>query len=83
MLMPMLIDGLRSPTSTRESQYRHVQYIDSMMRQLVSELPAFLKPETPENREWPAWVPWARTALTISAADKVVGVLGELQSLIF
>ena len=54
-----------------------------MMRQLVSELPAFLKPETPENREWPAWVPWARTALTISAADKVVGVLGELQSLIF
>ncbi|KAJ9144909.1 C6 zinc finger domain containing protein [Pleurostoma richardsiae] len=71
-LMPLLIDGLRSPSSTRESQYKHVQYVDSLMRNLVSELPPFLKPGTAEDPRWPSWVPWARTALTISAADKII-----------
>lgn len=69
--MPKLIDGLRSPTATRESQYRHIHHIDSMMRQLVANLPSFLRPGAAEDPSWPSWVRVARSALTFSAADKV------------
>ncbi|KAL1893693.1 hypothetical protein Cpir12675_003993 [Ceratocystis pirilliformis] len=71
LLMPQLIDGLRSPTTTtREAQYRHIKFIDSKMRTLMAELPAFLRPETPFDQSWPIWIAWARSTLTISAADK-------------
>ncbi|KAL2890431.1 hypothetical protein HOO65_020973 [Ceratocystis lukuohia] len=73
LLMPQLIDGLRSPTTTtREAQYRHIKFIDSKMRKLMAELPAFLRPETPFDPSWPVWIAWARSTLTISAADKII-----------
>ncbi|KKF92296.1 hypothetical protein CFO_g5340 [Ceratocystis platani] len=42
------------------------------MRKLMAELPAFLRPETPFDPSWPVWIAWARSTLTISAADKII-----------
>ncbi|KAL5601113.1 hypothetical protein BROUX41_005927 [Berkeleyomyces rouxiae] len=73
LLMPQLIDGLRSPkVTTREAQYRHVQFIAQKMTQVMNELPIFLRVETPFDPSWPVWIEWARSTLTISAADKFI-----------
>lgn len=72
-LMPSLVDKINSHQDQHpaEHRYQHVLEMDWRMRDLVSNLPSFLKRGEPEKAEWPAWVSWARSTLTISAADKV------------
>lgn len=71
--MPSLVDKLNSNLGQQpiEDRYPYVLEMDLKMRDLVSSLPAFLKRTEPEDPTWPAWVSWARSTLTISAADKV------------
>lgn len=71
--MPSLVDKLNSNLDQQpiEDRYPHVLEMDLKMRDLVSSLPAFLKRTEPEDPAWPTWVSWARSTLTISAADKV------------
>ena len=71
--MPCLVDGIYSLKSSIavERRYQHVLAIDLNMRSLVATLPAFLMRGTSQDPRWPPWVSWARSTLTISAADKV------------
>ncbi|KAJ9646183.1 hypothetical protein H2204_000846 [Knufia peltigerae] len=73
-LMPSLVDKLNSNLDQQpiEDRYPHVLEMDLKMRDLVSSLPAFLKRTEPEDPAWPTWVSWARSTLTISAADKII-----------
>ncbi|KAH7028931.1 uncharacterized protein B0I36DRAFT_384554 [Microdochium trichocladiopsis] len=78
LLMPQLVDGLRPTTAvtqTAAAQLRHIQHIDALMRDLVTDLPQFLRPlraHEEEDPSWPSWLRAARSALTVSAADKVI-----------
>lgn len=76
-LMPSLVDGINyhKNSSAPELRYQRVLEIDLKMRDLVSSFPSFLKRGEPEQSHWPPWVQWARSTLTISAADKVGALL--------
>lgn len=71
--MPALVDGTRNSKSPIpiEFQYAQVHQTDAQMREIAKNLPPYLKSGTPLDPNWPGWVAWARTSLTVSAADKV------------
>jgi hypothetical protein len=70
--MPQLVEGnvAKNPPSLN-STYERVLEVDLKLREVVSTFPAYLKRGEPEESHWPSWVQWARSTLTISAADKV------------
>jgi hypothetical protein len=77
--MPALVEGItyRSPMPI-DRRYQRVLEVDLRMRDLVATFPSFLKRGEPEQSHWPTWVHWARSTLTISAADKVSDILSAL-----
>ena len=83
--MPPLVDGTRnslSPVPT-ELQYAQVQQTDAQMREIAKNLPPYLMSRTPHDPSWPEWVAWARTSLTVSAADKVSQFTARLRGVAF
>jgi hypothetical protein len=69
--------------TTPHAQYEHVIHFDGEMRTLATTgRPSFLAPG-PLQDDWPKWVPWARRALRISCAHKVIMIHRKFISLSF
>ncbi|KAF1991621.1 hypothetical protein K402DRAFT_129831 [Aulographum hederae CBS 113979] len=71
-LMPGLQDGIRT-SNTSYTKFEQVMKYDRLMRNLSTEKrPSFLSSSEPLDESWPAFVPWARRAATISTAHKMI-----------
>lgn len=70
-LLPQLQVALAT-AETPYTQYQHVLHFDAEMRELVTTgRPPFFGSE-PMKINWPKWIPWARRALRISCAHKII-----------
>ncbi|KAJ8613215.1 hypothetical protein MRB53_037081 [Persea americana] len=71
VLLPQLQDAM-ARAGTLHGRYEKVLEYDSKMRDLATKgRPEFLGPG-PLRPEWPHWIPWARRALRISSAHKII-----------
>ncbi|RBA13647.1 hypothetical protein FPRO05_02440 [Fusarium proliferatum] len=78
LLMPKLLDSLSStlPRRSLAETYKLVASSYSALRDIVRHLPPYFTqtppPESGTGEYMPAWLPFARRSLALSAADKVI-----------
>jgi hypothetical protein len=81
-IMPRLQDGMAS-SNTLYTKHEQVLLYDRKMRSLATEgRPSFLA-NTELDDGWPSWVPWARRAIAMSSAHKIIMIHRKFLSLSF
>lgn len=70
-IMPRLQDGMAS-SNTLYTKHDQVLLYDKKMRTLATDIrPPFLA-NTADDHGWPCYVPWARRAIAMSSAHKII-----------
>ncbi|KIX02577.1 uncharacterized protein Z518_08518 [Rhinocladiella mackenziei CBS 650.93] len=81
-IMPRLQDGMAS-SNTLYTKHEQVLFYDRKMRSLATEgRPSFLA-NTPIEESWPCYIPWARRAIAMSSAHKIIMIHRKFLSLSF
>ncbi|KAJ0424986.1 hypothetical protein BJY00DRAFT_308874 [Aspergillus carlsbadensis] len=81
-LLSSLHDGVKNAT-TLYTRYEQVLEHDRQLRILATQgVPRFLQ-NTPLEKEWPCYVPWARRCLAISLSHKVIMIHRKFLALSF
>lgn len=71
-IMPRLQDGMAS-SNTLYTKHEQVLLYDRKMRSIATDArPAFLAANTPVDETWPCYISWARGAITMSSAHKII-----------
>ncbi|KKY15335.1 putative cmp dcmp deaminase zinc-binding protein [Phaeomoniella chlamydospora] len=80
--MPRLQDGMAS-SNTPYTKYEKVLFYDKKMRFLATDgRPVFLSNQS-HDATWPRYIPWARRAITLSAAHKIIMIHRKFLSMSF
>ncbi|KAJ5223318.1 hypothetical protein N7468_007860 [Penicillium chermesinum] len=81
VIMPALQDAM-AVSNTLYTKYEVVRIHDKKMRSIATGRPHFLT-QTDLDKRWPRYVPWARRAIAMSSAHKIIMIHRKFLSLSF